>query len=129
MAEGLAQKLRDDTGADVEIWSAGTEARGVQPLAIQAMSEVGIDISGQRSKTHADVPADLDVVITLCDEAEETCPVFPARTKTKHWGLPDPSLAEGSQADRLGVFRKVRDQINQRLDEFWEKEIRPAEPQ
>ncbi len=129
MAEGLARKLRDDTGADVEIWSAGTEARGVHPLAIQAMSEVGIDISGQRSKTLADVPADLDYVITLCDEAEETCPAFPAGTKTKHWGLPDPSLAEGSQADRLGVFRKVRDQINQRLDEFWEKEIRPVEPQ
>ncbi len=129
MAEGLARRFRDGAGADVEIWSAGTEARGVHPLAIQAISEVGIDISGQRSKTLAEVPSDLDYVITLCDEAEETCPVFPARTETMHWRLPDPSLAEGSQADRLGVSRKVRDQIRQKLEEFWEKEIRPAEPQ
>ncbi len=129
MAEGLARKLRDDTGADVAIWSAGTEARVVHPLAIQAMSEVGIDISGQRSKALAEVPSDLDYVITLCGEAAEKCPVFPARTKTMHWGLPDPSIAEGSQADRLIVFRKVRGQISRKLEEFWKNEIQPPEPQ
>ena len=125
MAEGLARALRERSGVDVEIWSAGTEARGVHPLAVRAMVEADIDISGQRSKTLSEVPFAPDYVITLCDEAAEACPFFSAKTKTLHWGFPDPWVAHGTEMDRLAVFRDVRDQISRKLREFWETEFSP----
>jgi len=127
MAEGLARALSERSEANVEVWSADTEARGVHPLAIKAMAEVGIDISQQRSKTIAEVPPEPDYVITLCDEAAEVCPIFPSKTKRLHWNLPDPSAATGPEIERLGVFRKVRDDIRQRLEEFWKTGISPSD--
>jgi arsenate reductase len=105
------------------VWSAGTEARGVHPLAVKAMAELGIDISEQRSKTISEVPHDPDYVITLCDEAAEACSFFPGETKSLHWGLTDPSATQGDEEAGLLVFREVRDQIARNLQEFWRTEL------
>jgi len=113
MAEGLLRGW----GADrYEVASAGTEAGGVRPLAIRAMAELGIDISGQGSKTLATFDGQaFDLGITLCDEAQEACPVVPNAARTWHWSFEDPSAATGSEAERLAVFRRVRDQIAARI--------------
>jgi arsenate reductase (thioredoxin) len=113
MAEGL---LRDLAGDRFEVMSAGTEATRVRPLAIRAMEEIGIDISGQKSKTlerYLEEP--FDYVITVCDHANEACPFFPGTSNRLHWSFEDPSRAEGSEQERLAVFRKVRDRIKDRL--------------
>lgn len=123
MAEGLARVLIERTEADVEVWSAGTEARGVHPMAVRVMTEIGVDISHQYSKTISDVPQDVDRVITLCDEAAASCPLFPAQVQRLHWSFRDPSAVPGNESDRLAAFRNVRDQISRRLDDFWRKEI------
>ncbi|HEV2387933.1 MAG TPA: arsenate reductase ArsC [Candidatus Acidoferrales bacterium] len=128
MAEGLARALAREHGSDVEVWSAGTEARAMHPLAVKAMAEIRIDISRQRSKTLAEAPPNPDYAITLCSQAAEACPVFPTSAKSLHWDLPDPSAAEGSEEDRLAAFRMVRDLIARRLDEFWRKEMAGAAP-
>jgi arsenate reductase (thioredoxin) len=115
MAEGL---LRDLGGDAFEAHSAGTEATAVRPLAIAAMRELGIDISGQRSKTldhYMGQPFDL--VITVCDDAREACPYFPGAREQLHWSLPDPSKAAGDESARLAVFRQVRDDIKRRIAE------------
>lgn len=115
MAEGLLRALGGDR---VEAHSAGTEATGIRPLAVSAMSEIGIDISGQSSKTlerYAGQPFDL--VVTVCDDAREACPYFPGATEQRHWSLPDPSAATGSEEDRLAVFRSVRDELRRRIEE------------
>jgi len=120
MAEGL---LRHDAGDRFEVFSAGVEPSQVRPLAIVAMREVDIDISGQRSKSVDEfADAEFDYVITVCDNANERCPVFPGETKRIHWSFEDPAAATGDEATRLAVFRGVRDQIRQRLNE-WVSEL------
>jgi arsenate reductase len=114
MAEGL---LRHAAGDRFEAHSAGTEAMGVRPLAIKAMAELGIDISKQTSKTlDPYVEQRFDYVITVCDDANELCPIFPNATHRLHWSLPDPSKATGSQAERLAVYRTVRDDLRARIE-------------
>jgi arsenate reductase len=113
MAEGLLRHLAGDR---FEVMSAGTEAAHVRPLAIRAMEEIGVDISGQESKTlerYLDEP--IDYVITVCDDANEACPFFPGAQNMLHWSFEDPSRAEGSDEERLEVFRRVRDGIKERV--------------
>ena len=114
MAEGL---LRHLSGGRVEAHSAGTEATAVRPLAIRAMAEVGIDVSGQTSKTlHRYLGEPFDAVITVCDDANESCPFFPGARERLHWSLPDPSKATGSEAEQLAVYRQVRDALRGRIE-------------
>jgi arsenate reductase len=113
MAEGLLRRLAGDR---FESHSAGTEATHVRPLAIRAMDEIGVDISGQESKTlerYLEEP--FDYVITVCDDANEACPFFPGASNRLHWSFEDPSRAEGSEEERLAVFRSVRDRIRDRV--------------
>jgi arsenate reductase (thioredoxin) len=114
MAEGLLRRLASER---FEVFSAGTEASGVRPLAIKVMAELGIDISGQQSKTldrYVDEP--FDAVITVCDQANEACPVFFGAKQRLHWSFPDPSNATGSEEQRLQVYRQVRDAIQERIE-------------
>jgi arsenate reductase len=114
MAEGLLRHLAGDR---FEAHSAGTEATHVRPLAIKAMEEVGVDISGQESKTLERYLEDpFDYVITVCDDANEACPFFPSAKDRLHWSFRDPSRAEGSGEERLAVFRSVRDRIGERIE-------------
>ena len=114
MAEGLLRFLGGDT---FEAFSAGTEATFVRPLAIRAMSELGIDISGQQSKTlERYVREPFDEVITVCDAAAEACPVFPGALRRRHWSLEDPSKATGSEEEQLAVYRRVRDELRSRIE-------------
>ncbi|MGK2857739.1 MAG: arsenate reductase ArsC [Thermoanaerobaculia bacterium] len=116
MAEGLLRHLADDR---FEVESAGTEQTHVRPLAIEAMKELGIDISGQTSKTIASLgDRRFDWAITVCDSANEACPIFPGGTRRLHWSFDDPSAATGSEGVRLAVFRRVRDQIRAKIEEF-----------
>jgi len=116
MAEGL---LRNDAGERFEVFSAGIEPSQVRPLAIEAMRELGIDISAQRSKSVEEFAGEeFDCVITVCDNANERCPVFPGKTKRIHWSFEDPATAVGDEATRLDVFRRVRDEIRERLVAF-----------
>ena len=116
MAEGL---LRHDAGERFEVASAGTKPSHVRPEAIAVMNEVGVDISGQRS-THVDEVAGttFDYVLTVCDQAREACPVFPGQTQRLHHDFQDPAAFEGSEAERLAVFRRVRDEIRTYLKTF-----------
>lgn len=111
MAEGIARSLAPP---GVEISSAGSSPSRVNPLAIRALDELGVDLRGHRSK-HVDSipPAGVDAVITLC--AEEVCPVFLGRAKRLHWALPDPAGAGGTDEERLQAFREVRDELRRRL--------------
>ena len=119
MAEGL---LRQDGGDAFEVESAGVEPSRVRPEAIAAMREVGIDISSHRSKSVDEFAGQaFDYVITVCDNAQERCPVFPAQTKCIHWSFEDPAAAIGDEAARLAVFRRVRDEIRSRLRGFIEE--------
>jgi arsenate reductase len=113
MAEGFLRAL---AGERFEVASAGTEATRVHPLAVTVMVEVGIDLRSHTSKT-VDTLMDepWDYVITVCDSANERCPIFPGKTARVHWSLEDPSRASGSEEDRLEVFRRVRDEIRGRL--------------
>jgi arsenate reductase len=112
MAEGLSRSLKYDT---IEAYSAGTEPRGIDPLAVRIMAEIGIDISGRRSK-HVDefTGIEFDYVVTLCGHAAENCSVFPGKTKVVHHGFADPPvLAAGSKTEEeaLSHYRRVRDEI------------------
>jgi arsenate reductase len=112
MAEGIARSLAP---ADVKVSSAGSAPSRLNPLAVRALAEIGIDISGQRSKSVDEIPPrDVDAVVTLC--AEEVCPVFPGEALRIHWGLPDPAAAAGSDDQRLQAFRDVRDELRRRLE-------------
>ena len=116
MAEGLLRHLAGDR---FDVQSAGTEATHVRPLAIAAMEEIGIDISAHSSKTIEDLgERRFDYAITVCDDANEACPVFPGGTTRLHWSFDDPSRATGSDEERLAVFRHVRDQIRSRIERF-----------
>jgi arsenate reductase (thioredoxin) len=113
MAEGL---LRHVAGDRFEAMSAGTEATHVRPLAVRAMEEIGLDISGQESKTlDRYLEESFDYVITVCDDANEACPFFPGAQSRLHWSFEDPSRVEGSDEKRLAVFRAVRDRIRERI--------------
>ncbi len=115
MAEGY---LRERYGDRFEALSGGTEPGEVRPLAVEAMREVGIDISEQRSKSVDEFTGtDIDVVVTLCDQARETCPFFPGGGAREHHGFEDPAAATGSREERLAVFRRVRDEIIEWIDE------------
>ena len=112
MAEGLA---RARFRSRVQVASAGSSPTTVNPFAIAALDEVGIDISGQRSKSVERIdPASVDLVVTLC--AEEVCPAFLGSARRLHWPLPDPAGGAGSDAERLAGFRSVRDEIARRLE-------------
>jgi arsenate reductase (thioredoxin) len=116
MAEGL---LRHDGGGAFVVESAGVEASFVRPQAIAVMHELGIDISGHRSKCVDEfLGQDFDYVITVCDNANERCPVFPGSTERIHWSFDDPAAATGTEEAKLAVFRRVRDEIRQRLQLF-----------
>lgn len=121
MAEGLLRALG---GARFAAYSAGTEATRVRPEAIAVMAELGMDISRQESKTlDRYLKQPFDAVITVCDAANETCPVFFGARRRIHWSVPDPSMATGPEEAQLRVYRQVRDMIRRRI----EKEILPRE--
>ncbi len=111
MAEGLARHLLGDKAM---IQSAGSKPSSVNPFAIKAMAEIGIDISKQRSKSVEEIdPKTVDTVITLC--AEEVCPVFLGKAERLHWGLPDPGVGKNTDGEKLQSFREVRDEIKKRI--------------
>jgi len=113
MAEGM---LRAWAGDRFEVHSAGNEVSEVRPLAIRAMAEIGIDISGHRSKHLTQYAGQsFDMAINVCDDAKEACPYFPGGRQQLHWSFDDPSGAQGSEEERLAVFRRVRDEIGQRI--------------
>jgi arsenate reductase (thioredoxin) len=120
MAEGLLRYL---AGGRFEVTSAGTEATRVRPQAIEVMGEMGIDISGQESKTlESYLGEPFDYVITVCDDANEVCPVFPGAKSRLHWSFRDPSQATGGEEERLEVFRRVRDELRERIERELVKE-------
>jgi arsenate reductase len=124
MAEGLA---REAFGDAVRVQSAGSVPASVNPLAVAALQELGIDASGQRSKPASTIdPATVDLVVTLC--AEEVCPVFLGQVRRVHWPLPDPARAGGTEAERLERFREVRDEIRRRLPALLEVLDAPPGP-
>lgn len=113
MAEGL---LRHDAGDQFEVASAGVAPTQVRVEAVEAMREIGIDISGYRSKSVDEFTGqEFDYVITVCDNANEQCPLFPGQTQRIHWSFQDPAAAQGDNEARLDVFRRVRDEIRSRL--------------
>ncbi len=117
MAEGW---LRHLSAGRVEAASAGTEPRGLHPLAVRVMAERGVDISRQRSKHLSELQGiRFDWVVTVCDRARQTCPVFPG-ARAVHWDLPDPAEAEGSEEEVAEAFRRVRDDLARRVAELWE---------
>ena len=119
MAEGLCRELH---GESIDAFSAGIETHGLNPLAVRAMAELDIDISGHRSKTVDDLAGKaFDVVITVCGHAEETCPVFPATTRLIHRGFDDPpklAADAGSDDEAMPHYRRVRDEIRDYLREL-----------
>ena len=119
MAEGL---LRHDAGDRFKVESAGTKPSAVRPEAIAVMEEVGIDITSHRSK-HVDefVGQDFDYVLTVCDNAKQSCPVFFGKARRLHHSFNDPAAVEGSEEKRLAAFRKVRDELRAYLKRFCEK--------
>lgn len=115
MAEGLLRQLG---GERFEVFSAGTEATRVRPLAIRAMAELGIDISRHESKTlDRYLGEPFDEVITVCDTAAEACPVFPGASHRRHWSFEDPSRSSGSEQEQLAVYRRVRHEIRARIEQ------------
>ena len=116
MAEAL---LRREGGDRFEVVSAGVSPRGVHPLTVRALAEVGIDMAGARSKSVTEyLGQPFDYVITVCDRARASCPVFPGGAETLHWGFDDPAEAEGSEPERLAVFRRVMAEIAGRVRTF-----------
>jgi arsenate reductase (thioredoxin) len=116
IAEGL---LRAMGQGRFEVFSAGTEATQVRPLAIKSMDEIGLDIRQQYSKVLTEfLSQPFDYVITVCDQANEACPVFLGATQRLHWSFPDPSKATGSEEEQLAVYREVREAIASRLREW-----------
>ena len=114
MAEGFAKKMLPK---NMEVFSAGLEPKGVHPMAIKVMQEVGIDISKQKSKNISEIPlVKISTVITLCGDATERCPIFPGKVKRIHWELEDPAKAQGSEEENTQAFRKVRDKIKSYME-------------
>jgi arsenate reductase len=120
MAEGL---LRHEAGAAFEVFSAGTKPTQVRPEAVAVMREAGIDISGHRSKSVDEFEGqDFDFVITVCDNAKQSCPIYPEKTKRIHWSIEDPAAVQGSEEEILAAFRRIRDELRLRLQRFAETE-------
>ena len=118
IAEAL---LRDFGGADFEVSSAGTDPKGVNPFAVRVLAEIEIDWSGARSKSVTEfLGRPFDYVITVCDRARQTCPVFPGNHNTLHWGLDDPAEVEGTDERKLEAFRHTRIEVATRLRPFIE---------
>jgi arsenate reductase len=116
MAEGW---LRSSLAGTVEVHSAGTHPSRVNPLAIEVMQELGIDISGHRSKSVSEFSGqEFDYIITVCDSAREACPAFAGRAQRLHWSFEDPAAVSGSVEEKKAVFRRVRDQIAEHLRNF-----------
>ena len=116
MAEAF---LRLHGGGAFDAFSAGTEATSIRPEAVAVMGELGIDISGQQSKSYERYIGDaFEWVVTVCDHARQTCPVFPGADGSAHWSFDDPADATGDEEARLAVFRRVRDEINARVKMF-----------
>lgn len=121
MAEGY---LRHVAGDHFEALSAGVEPTHLNPLAIEAMSEIGIDISHQKSKNVVTLLGQhIPYVVTVCDNAKERCPIFPRTYKFLYWSFDDPAAAQGTHEEKLAVFRRVRDEIAQKID----KELVPPQ--
>ncbi|MCK9377053.1 MAG: arsenate reductase ArsC [Syntrophobacterales bacterium] len=113
MAEGL---VNHDLAGQVQAWSAGVRPSRVNPRAIQVMAELGIDISHHRSKSLDDLAGEqFDLVITVCDRAQQQCPIFPGETEVRHAGFPDPGKATGTEAEVMAAFRQVRDALRAEL--------------
>jgi arsenate reductase len=116
MGEGL---FRHEGCGAYEVASAGTNPSQVRPEAVAVMKEIGIDISGQRSKSVSEFDGQsFDYVVTVCDNARDNCPVFAAGTERIHWSFEDPAAVQGSEAERLAAFRRIRDQIRERVQAF-----------
>jgi arsenate reductase (thioredoxin) len=118
MAEGWAKKLLGD---EWEVKSAGIEAHGLNPKAVQAMKEIAIDISDQTSDIiDPDILNNADLAVTLCGDAADKCPMTPPQVRREHWGFDDPAKAEGTEEEKWQVFQRVRDQIGERIKQFAE---------
>ncbi|MBL4970357.1 arsenate reductase (thioredoxin) [Bacillus halotolerans] len=118
MAEGWAKQYLED---EWNVYSAGIEAHGLNPNAVKAMKEAGIDISGQTSDIiDLAILNSADLVVTLCGDAADKCPMTPPHVKREHWGFDDPAKAEGSEAEKWVFFQRVRDEIGERLKRFAE---------
>lgn len=118
MAEGLARHL---SGGRFEVFSAGVNPnpRGLHPYAVRVMSERGIDISEQRPKGLDAIPlGEMDYVITVCGDADRSCPVLPARIRRFHWPIPDPGLFNGSEDEKIEFFRSIRNDMETRMRDF-----------
>ncbi len=114
MAEGYLRHAAKDR---FDIMSAGIEPKGLNPLAVAAMQEIGIDISQQNSKDVASLLGQhISYVITVCDNAKERCPIFPGAGKMLHWSFEDPASVTGTHSEKLNAFRRIRDQIIERID-------------
>lgn len=121
MAEGLLKHICQDK---YEIHSAGTKPSIVRPEAIEALTEIGIDISNNRSKSVEEfTDKEIDYVLTVCDNAKENCPYFPAKTKIVHHAFEDPAEIVGDEETRVQAFKKVRDEIQNYLENEFFKEI------
>jgi arsenate reductase len=115
MAEGFLKKYNKDWYVE----SAGISPQGLNPLAVKVMKEIDIDISNQKSKGVENfLGKTFDYIITVCDNAKESCPVFPGKTKLMHWNFEDPAGVKGNQEEKLAIFRKVRDEIHKKILEF-----------
>ncbi|MEI3597425.1 MULTISPECIES: arsenate reductase (thioredoxin) [Bacillaceae] len=118
MAEGWAKEI---LGNEWEVRSAGIEAHGLNPNAVKAMKEVGIDISDQKSEIiDSDILNNATLAVTLCGDAKDKCPVTPPNVKREHWGFDDPAKAEGTDKEKWAVFQRVRDEIGERIKRFAE---------
>ena len=116
MAEGL---LRHLAGERFEVFSAGIKPTAVNPLAIKAMDEIGIDIAEQRSKSVSEfIAQEFNYIITVCDNARQTCPIFPGKHQKISWDLEDPVLVEGIEEEKIMMFRKIRDRIKENILKF-----------
>ena len=116
MAEGILRHYGKDK---FEVFSAGLEPSYIHPLAIKAMAESGIDLTGQHSKTVNELlEEEFSYVITVCDSAKERCPVFPGKYNAIHWSIEDPASAEGTETERMKDFRIVRQDIRERINHF-----------
>jgi arsenate reductase (thioredoxin) len=122
MGEGL---FRREGRGGYEVASAGTNPSQVRTEAVAVMKELGIDISGQRSKSVNEFEGQsFDYVVTVCDNARDNCPVFPAGTERIHWSFEDPAAVQGSEAERLVAFRRIRDQIHEQVKAFFKSHSR-----
>ncbi|MBT2575036.1 arsenate reductase (thioredoxin) [Bacillus sp. ISL-51] len=118
MAEGWAKRHLDDVW---EVYSAGIEAHGLNPNAVKAMKEIGIDVSNQTSDIiNPNILNNADFVVTLCGDAADKCPMTPPHVKRDHWGFDDPAKAKGTEKQKWNTFQRVRDEIGERIKRFAE---------